>query len=132
MSVNLGNKELKLTFEDMIVTETDEKGIITFASHDFCRIAGYTKDELVGKPHNCIRNTFMPKAAFKDLWDTVKSGKTWTGIVVNATKDGGYYWVKANVYPSKNRDGSTKYISVRIMPSSKEIEEAIKLYQTLN
>ena len=132
MQVDLGNKEIKLTSDDLIVTETDEKGIISFASRDFCRIAGYSKEELIGQPHNFVRNSFMPKSAFKDLWDTVKSGNIWTGIVVNKTKDGGYYWVKANVYPSQNRDGSRKYISVRILPSQREIEEAIKLYQTLD
>jgi aerotaxis receptor len=73
----------------------------------------------------------MPSAAFADLWKTVQSGKVWTGIVVNKTKSGGYYWVKANVYPSKNGDGSIKYISVRVRPSSQEIEDAIKLYPTL-
>lgn len=131
MSVNLGNKETKLSNDSMIVTETDAKGIITFASKDFCEIAGYTKEELVGQPHNMIRHPFMPKAAFADLWKTVQGGNIWTGIVVNKTKTGGYYWVKANVYPSRNTDGSIKYISVRVRPSSKEIEDVIKLYPTM-
>lgn len=130
--INLGNKETKLDTNSMIVTETDEKGKITFASKDFCTVAGYTKDELLGKPHNCVRNSFMPKAAFKDLWDTVKKGETWNGIVVNATKSGGYYWVKATVYPSQNPNGTIKYISVRVMPSEDEINNAIKLYQGMN
>jgi aerotaxis receptor len=131
MSVNLGTREVKLTSDSMIVTETDEKGIIKFASKDFCAIAGYTKEELLNKPHNIIRHPFMPKAAFKDLWDTIKQDKIWTGIVVNSTRDGGYYWVKATVYPSKNADGSQKYISVRLMPSSEEIKNAIDVYPTL-
>jgi aerotaxis receptor len=131
MAVNLGNREEKLTSDSMIVTETDSKGIITFASEDFCKIAGYTKEELVGQPHNMIRHSFMPNAAFKDLWNTVQSGAIWTGIVVNKTKSGGFYWVKANVYPSQNADGSVKYISVRVMPSKEEIETAIATYPTL-
>ena len=131
MSVNLGNREEKLDSSSMIVTETDAKGIISFASEDFCKIAGYSKEELVGQPHNMIRHSFMPSAAFADLWKTVQSGNIWTGIVVNKTKSGGYYWVKANVYPSQNTDGSTKFISVRVMPSKEEVEEAIKVYPTL-
>jgi len=71
---------------DFLVSQTDEKGIILFANEDFCKIAGYTIDELVGKPHNIVRHRDMPQAAFKDLWDTVKSGKVWTGYVKNATK----------------------------------------------
>ena len=131
MSVNLGKREVKLDTNSMIVTETNEKGIITFASKDFCKIAGYEKSELINKPHNIVRNSFMPKAAFADLWSTVQAGNIWTGVVVNATKDGGYYWVKATVYPSQNRDGSRKYISVRVMPSAQEIADAIKLYPTI-
>jgi aerotaxis receptor len=131
MSVNLGNRESILDKDSMIVTETDAKGIITFASHDFCEIAGYTKEELVGQPHNLIRHPFMPSAAFADLWKTVQSGNVWTGIVVNKTKNGGFYWVKANVFPSRNPDGSTKYISVRVMPSKEEVEDAIRVYPTL-
>ena len=132
MSVNLGTREVKLDINSMIVTETDAKGIIKFASKDFCEIAGYTKEELMEQPHNMIRHKFMPKAAFKDLWDTVQAGNIWTGIVVNSTKDGGYYWVKATVYPSQYPDGSKKYVSVRVMPSAEEIAGAIELYPTLD
>lgn len=132
MSINLGNNEIKLEPNSMIVTETNSKGIIQFASKDFCDISGYSKDELVGQPHNMIRHSFMPKAAFADLWSTVQKGNVWTGIVINKTKSGGYYWVKANVYPSKYVDGSTKYISVRVMPSKEEIEDAIKTYPSMN
>ena len=130
--MQLGNTEEKLTTNDMIVTETDEKGIITFASKDFRRFAGYSADELIGKPHNIVRNSFMPRAAFKDLWSTVLRGDIWSGIVVNKTKSGGYYWVKATVYPANNPDGSRKYISVRVMPSKEEVDSALALYPTLN
>lgn len=131
MSVNFGIKENRLNKESMIVTETDEKGVITFASKDFCKYAEYSYGELVGQNHNLVRHPFMPKAAFKDLWETVKKGEIWSGIVVNKTKNGNYYWVKATVYPSLNPDGSRKYISVRVMPSKEDIENAIALYPTL-
>lgn len=127
----IGNKEIKLDANSMIVTETDEKGKITFASKDFCKISEYTKEELIGKPHNCIRNPFMPKEAFKDLWETVKSGQIWSGIVVNSTKSGAYYWVKATIFPSKTSQGETKFISVRVMPSPSEVKDAINRYEGL-
>jgi aerotaxis receptor len=131
MSINLGNKEVKLDAGNMIVTETDNNGIIKFASKDFCAIAGYSKEELVGQHHNLIRHPFMPELAFKSLWDTVQKGNIWEGIVVNKTKSGGYYWVKASVYPSLSSDGTVKYISVRDKPSNHEIDDAIALYQTM-
>lgn len=131
MSINFGNNEILLDDNSMIVTETNEKGIITFASKDFCKIAGYTKEELIGQPHNFIRHSFMPSSAFKDLWDTVKSGRIWTGVVINATKNGGYYWVRATVYPSKTETGAIKYISVRVKASKEGILDATALYPTI-
>ena len=73
----------------------------------------------------------MPKAAFKDLWDTVQAGNIWHGIVKNKTKDGNFYWVNATAYPSKTIDGKKRYISVRVQPTKKEIENASKLYESL-
>lgn len=134
-SINLGAKklsqEVKLSIDTMIVSETDVKGNIIFANSDFCDIAGYTIEELIGKPHNIIRHKDMPKAAFEDLWKTIQDGKIWNGIVKNRTKNGGYYWVNATAYPSKNEKGELRYISVRIKPTDKEIEDAINLYKTL-
>ena len=112
-----------------LVSETDEKGIIRFANDDFCKIAGYTLEELLGNPHNMVRHKDMPKAAFKSLWDTVKSGNIWTGYVKNATKDGGYYWVYATVYPFESCDGSKGYLSCRRKPSREEIKAHEELYK---
>ena len=125
------SQEVKLSIDTMIVSETDVKGNIIFANSDFCDIAGYTIEELIGKPHNIIRHKDMPKAAFEDLWKTIQDGKIWNGIVKNRTKNGGYYWVNATAYPSKNEKGELRYISVRIKPTDKEIEDAINLYKTL-
>ena len=112
-----------------LVSETDEKGIIRFANDDFCKIAGYTLEELLGNPHNMVRHKDMPKAAFKSLWDTVKSGNIWTGYVKNATKDGGYDWVYATVYPFESCDGSKGYLSCRRKPSREEIKAHEELYK---
>ncbi len=115
-----------------LVSETDAKGNILFANNDFCKIAEYEIDELIGNPHSMVRHKDMPKKAFKSLWETVKSGKIWTGYVKNATKSGGYYWVFATVYPFDSCDGSNGYISCRRKASQKEILEAIELYKIWN
>ncbi len=116
----------------LIVSETDSKGIIKFANTDFCKIAGYELEEVVGKPHNILRHSDMPKVAFQDLWKTIKSGKVWNGIVKNKAKDSNkYYWVNATVYESKNLSGETRYISVRVKPTKDEVEKAKALYSTL-
>ena len=124
-------QEVVLAKDTMIVSETDQKGNIIYANSDFCKIAGYTKEELIGKPHNTVRHPDMPKAAFKDLWETISSGKIWNGIVKNRTKNGSFYWVNATAYPSTSFYGEKRYISVRIKPTDLEIENAQKLYKTL-
>lgn len=101
-------REITLQKDTMIVSETDEKGIIIYANEDFCKIAGYSKDELIGQAHNFVRHQDMPKAAFKDMWETIQKGKTWKGIVKNRTKDGGYYWVNATAFPSQSANGEKK------------------------
>ena len=121
--------ETKLDEYSFLVSETDTKGIIQFANEDFCKIAGYTLEELVNKPHNMVRHPDMPKAAFKSLWDTVQSGNIWKGYVKNATKDGGYYWVYATVYPFGNSEGAKGFLSCRRKPSREEIEEHEALYK---
>lgn len=126
------NQEIKLDKNTMIVSETDSKGKIIYANSDFCQIAGYSKKELIGQPHNIVRHEDMPKAAFKDLWHTIRSGETWNGIVKNKTKNGAYYWVNATAYPSKSLDGTLRYISVRVKPTDEEINNAIILYKTLD
>ncbi len=125
-------KETVLDDYAFLVSETDSKGIIKFANDNFCKIAEYTLEELIGQPHNMVRHKDMPKKAFKSLWDTVQSGEIWTGYVKNATKSKGYYWVYATVYPFKSCDGSEGYLSCRRKPSKTEIEEAEKLYAVWN
>ena len=117
-------KLLKQT--SLLVSETDEKGVIRYANEEFCAMAEYDVTELEGKPHNIIRHPDMPKAAFKDLWQTVKSGETWTGYVKNSTSTGGFYWVYAIV---STIEGG--FISCRRKPSDSEIQEAQNLYKSM-
>lgn len=123
--------ETILSEEAFLVSETNSKGDIVFANDEFCNIAGYSKEELIGKPHNLVRHKDMPKAAFKDLWETVKSGHVWEGYVKNATKNGGYYWVFATVYPYKNDNEEQCYISCRRKPSRDDVSKYDALYKTM-
>lgn len=127
----MSNKETVLSDDAFLVSETDAKGIIQFANDDFCKIAEFTVEELIGQPHNLVRHPDMPKAAFKDLWETVKKGEVWTGYVKNATKSGGYYWVYATVFPFESCSGSKGYLSCRRKASVEEIQKAEALYKTL-
>jgi len=106
-----------------IVSETDKYGTITFVNETFCKVAKYTPEELLGKPHNIVRHPDMPKEAFKQMWDTIQAGGIFRGIVKNRAKDGSPYWVIATVAPVLGTDGKPyKYIGVRI-----DITELVKL-----
>ena len=116
---NLNNikllSEYKIAVDDTsIVSKTDSRGIITYVNESFCRISGFSRDELLGKSQNIVRHPDVPKSVFKDLWDTIKSGKIWKGEVKNRAKNGEAYYVLATIIPIFNNDGSIKeYISVR-------------------
>ncbi len=116
----------------LIVSYTDTTGILLHANKAFVDISGYTKEELIGQPQSILRHPDMPKAAFKDMWDNIQSGKTWHGYVKNLCKNGNYYWVYATVVPSFDSEGKIiAYTSIRRMPSREKIKEAIELYKTM-
>jgi len=115
-----------------IVSETDLKGVITFANRKFCEISGYTKEELIGQPHNIIRHPDMPKKAFETMWNTIKQGNIWQGLVKNLRKDGRYYWVDTTISPIQDETGAiTKYAAARKPASETAIEEAETLYERM-
>jgi len=125
------SRETVLKDNAFLVSETDSKGNIIFANEEFFNVAEYTLEELLGQPHNMVRHPDMPHAAFKDLWETVKSNEVWQGYVKNKTKNGGFYWVHATVYPYKNSNGEQCYMSCRRKPSYQAIEDAQALYRTM-
>ncbi len=125
--------DVETSFPDgcLIVSRTDVDGIITHVNQSFVDMSGYSKEELIGQPHSILRHPDMPEAAFKNLWDTIKSGKKWHGYVKNLRKDGGYYWVSATVIPNIRNNVIIGYTSVRRKPSRQRIEECIKLYSEM-
>ena len=122
------NKEVPFPKNTILVSKTDRKGIITYANPAFVAISGFAEEELIGRNHNLVRHPDMPAEAFKDLWDTVHAGQTWTGIVKNRAKNGDFYWVRANVTPVPLENGEVEYMSVRTEPTAAEKLGAEKLY----
>ncbi len=97
----------------LIISRTDLKGVITYVNETFAEISGYTPDELVGRPHNIVRHPDMPKSIYKDLWKTLNEEKPWSGYVKNLRKDKGYYWVYAQI-SGVYKDGKlVEYKSIR-------------------
>jgi len=114
-----------------LISATDPSGKIIYCNDEFASISGYTREELVGSPHNLVRHPDMPPAVFGLMWSYLKSGKSWMGIVKNRCKNGDYYWVSAYVTPIVENGALTGYESVRVKPSREQIERAQKLYARL-
>ena len=115
-----------------LITETDTKGVITFANRKFTEMALYTKEEAIGQSHNILRHPDMPKAAFEGMWKIIKEGKIWEGYVKNLRKDGRYYWVVVNIVPKKDERGEViGYIASRKMPDRIQLKTIITQYKKM-
>lgn len=111
--------ETEVPAEQLIVSRTNLKGVITYANETFLEISGFSEAELIGQNHSVVRHPDMPATVFKDLWDTIKAKKKWTGYVKNLRKDNGFYWVHATI-SGVYKDGElVEYKSIRV-PITKE------------
>ncbi|GGK98925.1 PAS domain-containing protein [Mangrovihabitans endophyticus] len=117
---------------EIIVTKTDTRGIITYANDVFLRISALAEEEAVGKPHSLIRHPDMPRAIFKLLWETIKQRQEIFAYVVNLAADGAHYWVLAHVTPSLDPGGQVVgYHSNRRKPDAQAVSAASELYGKL-
>ncbi|PLK50947.1 PAS domain-containing methyl-accepting chemotaxis protein [Uliginosibacterium sp. TH139] len=114
-----------------IYSRTDLKGRITEANAAFAEISGFLREEMIGEPHNIVRHPDMPEAAFDDMWRTLKAGTPWRGVVKNRRKDGGFYWVEANVSPVRENGQVVGFQSVRTRPTAQQIAAASAAYARL-
>jgi len=118
--------------EEIIVSKTDRKGVITYANDVFIRVSGFDETELVGRPHNVIRHPDMPRAVFRLMWQTIERGDEIFAYVNNLAADGGNYWVLAHVTPSVDRFGHvTGYHSNRRWVEPDIRREVGALYATV-
>ncbi|MDV9033153.1 PAS domain-containing methyl-accepting chemotaxis protein [Pseudomonas sp. RAC1] len=134
MRTNLPVTEQERTFpsEQRLISTTDLDSRITYCNEAFVAISGFTYEELVGQPHNLVRHPDMPPAVFGHMWDTIKQGKAWMGVVKNRAKNGDYYWVSAYVTAVYENGRLSGYESVRSVPSREQIRRAEALYARLN
>jgi len=124
----VNDREYAVPADTPLVSMTDLKGRIVHCNAVFVEVSGFTREELLGQPHNLVRHPDMPEEPFRDLWATLKQGRPWTGLVKNRRKDGGFYWVRANATPMRDGDRVTGYLSVRSRPGRDEVAAAQALY----
>jgi PAS domain S-box-containing protein len=118
--------------DELIVSKTDRRGVITYANDVFCRVGAYALDEVIGQPHNLIRHPDMPRAVFALLWETISAGQELFAYINNLAADGANYWVLAHVTPSFDERGTiVGYHSNRRRPSPGALAQVKPLYATL-
>ncbi len=126
------NNEVLYDKDQLMVSTTDAKGLITYVNRDFVEISGFTEGELIGENQNMVRHPEMPAEAFEDLWNNLKAEKPWNGILKNRCKNGDYYWVNANVTPIRENGRITGYMSVRTLPTREQVNDTEKQYRKIN
>jgi len=125
-------REITFGEEEIIVSKTDPRGVITYANEVFMRVSGYSEDELLGQPHNIIRHPAMPRCVFRLMWDTIKRKEEIFAYVLNLAKSGSEYWVHAHVTSHLDAQGRiTGYHSNRRLPFRDAVEKVIPLYAQL-
>ncbi|MCF4977216.1 PAS domain-containing protein [Pseudomonas gessardii] len=133
MKINLPvtGRSVDIAQDANILSTTDLGSSITYANQDFIDVSGYSREELLGAPHNLLRHPDMPSAAFAHMWQTLKSGHSWMGMVKNRCKNGDHYWVSAYASPV-TRDGvAVEYQSVRTKPDARRVLAAERAYARL-
>lgn len=118
-------KYIKLIDENVITSTTDLKGNITYTSKAFCKISGYSKEELMGRNHRIVKHSDMPKEIYADIWKKLTNNQVWEGELKNQKKDGSSYWVYSKIYPLYSEEGEKYgYTAIRTdITDKKKIEE---------
>lgn len=98
---------------ELIISRTNLKGVITYVNDTFAQISGYSEEELIGKSHNIVRHPDMPKRVFKQMWEKLQRKEKWEGIVKNLRKDHGFYWVHAIISGVYKNNELVEYKSIR-------------------
>ncbi|XPV69705.1 MAG: PAS domain S-box protein [Halarcobacter sp.] len=110
-----------------IVSRINTNGKITYVNEQFLKLTGYSKDELIGQTYDLIRHEDNDKNTSKEMWKIINSGKLWTGIIKNKSKDGKTYHINAVISPIFNQDNEIiEYISI-----CHDISPIIELHQEL-
>ena len=121
----------ELADDEVLISRSDLQGRITYANQTFVEVSGYSLDEIMGEPHSLFRHPSMPKAVFKNLWETIEAGKTWQGLIKNRRHTGEGCWMHTTVAPLLDGKRVVGYTSIRRKASAKAIKRAERVYAAM-
>ncbi|MBO1923575.1 methyl-accepting chemotaxis protein [Thiomicrorhabdus sp. 6S3-12] len=125
------SNEFDISHLTTLVSKTDLQGTILEANDAFVAASGYSREELIGQPHNIIRHPDVPKEVFADMWHTLQQGNPWVQTVKNRRKNGQFYWVESHVTPILQKNQIVGFLSVRRPISNEQKQQAALLYQQI-
>ncbi len=125
------DRETPFPAGEKIISLTNEQGIIVNINSTFIKMSGYSREELLGSPHYILHHPDMPKAAFREMWNSLKEKEEWSGCVKNLRKDGGYYWVFAKIFTLYRHGKLVGYTSTRTEAEPEHIAKAEQEYRRL-
>lgn len=121
-------RELSFPEHQRLISATNARGVIVYCNDEFVQISGFSREQLIGSPHNIVRHPDMPPAVFAHMWSYLKSGRSWMGIIKNRCQNGDHYWVNAYVTPIMENGEIAGYESVRVRPEPEQVRRATALY----
>src|SRR5690625_5884530 len=125
------NREQQYPEGEQLISTTTPRGVITAVNEAFCRISGFDQEELVGQAHNIVRYPDMPASVFGRLWEELKQGRSWLGLVKNRCRNGDHYYVDAYVMPMHEGEQLVGFQSVRTRPDPAAVTRAERCYREL-
>lgn len=126
------DRYLEMVDEHVMISRTDFDGVIQYVSEAFCRMTGYTKEELIGHKHNLLRDEETPESLYTEMWNCIISGECWRGELKNRTKSGEAYWVYTTVSPWYDDSGEmVGYAAIRQNITDKKRIEELSIHDPL-
>lgn len=126
------DKEVTFEPHEKLISSTDLDGNITYCNEAFCRVSGYEKDELMGRPHSLMRHPDTPALVYQVMWSHLKNGRAWMGLMKNRCKNGDYFWIDSYCTPVTENGEVVGFEFVRSCPTRTNVVRARKLYQSFD